>query len=65
VALLGLLAAFGAGRMLRTLLFDVSANDPSTGVLAVAILVADALGAAHPPVRRAAPVDPITAPRTE
>jgi predicted permease len=64
-ALLGLFAAFGAGRLLRRLLFDVSAADPATAALAVAVLVTVSLAAAYLPVRRASRVDPNTALRTE
>jgi putative ABC transport system permease protein len=62
---LGLIGAFGASRVLDSLLFGVSANDPFTftGVCAMLLLVLTA--AAYLPARRATRVDPIVALRTE
>jgi predicted permease len=61
----GVVAALGAGRLLRTLLFDVSVTDPATVVLALAVLAVVTLAAAYMPARRAARVDPMTALRSE
>jgi ABC-type antimicrobial peptide transport system permease subunit len=58
---LGVPAAIAGVRILRSLLFDVSATDPKTNILAAVILAAIALGAAWLPARRAASVDPATA----
>jgi predicted permease len=58
---LGLPAAIAGVRILRSLLFGVSATDPTTNILAALILGAIALGAAWLPARRAAAVDPATA----
>jgi predicted permease len=61
----GVAAASWATRMLHSLLFDVSASDPATGALVLAVLLAVTLAAAYLPARRAARVDPITALRSE
>jgi predicted permease len=62
---IGVVAAFATGRMLRTLLFDVSVTDPATYVLVLIALGLVALAAALAPARRAARVDPIVALRNE
>ncbi len=53
------------GRMLRTQLYGVSANDPLTLVLGAFLMVAVALISALLPARRAASVDPMQALRSE
>jgi putative ABC transport system permease protein len=58
-------AAFVAGRMLKTLHFDVSPSDPATSALVLGVLVVVTLAAAYMPARRAARVDPILALRSE
>jgi hypothetical protein len=62
---LGALAAFGAARVIRTLLFGVSASDASTFAMTAALLGAIALVAGYLPARRAVRVDPVRALRTE
>jgi putative ABC transport system permease protein len=57
---LGLAAALVSNRMLGSLLYEVSAFDPSVFGAAAAVLVAVAMGAALGPARRAARVDPLT-----
>jgi putative ABC transport system permease protein len=63
--LLGLGGAAAASRLIESQLFGVNALDPATYVLAALVLVATALMAAYPPVRRVERVDPVTALRTE
>jgi putative ABC transport system permease protein len=61
----GLLGAFAATRLLRTLLFEVSPTDPLTFLAVPLLLGAVALLASYLPARRAARVDPMIALRSE
>ena len=61
----GGVAAFATGRMLKTLLFDVSAADPVSSAVVLGVLVVVTLAAAYVPARRAARVDPMLALRSE
>jgi putative ABC transport system permease protein len=61
----GLLAAFGTTRLLRSMLYEVSPTDAPTYLAVVALLLAIACGAVWIPARRAARVDPMTALRAE
>ena len=61
----GAAAAFATGRMLTTLLLDVSAADPVSSALVLGVLVVVTLAAAYVPARRAARVDPMLALRSE
>lgn len=63
--ILGLAAAFGLTRLMETLLFEVSATDPVTFIVAPVVLVMVSLLATWLPVRRAARVDPVEALRGE
>lgn len=64
-ALLGLVGALAATRVLRTFLFDLSASDPITYVSIVVVLGAAAIVASWAPARRAGRVDPVVALRAE
>ena len=61
----GVLASLALGRVLRSLLFGVSAADPATICAVVAVLSAVAAVATYIPAHRATRVDPVTALRYE
>jgi putative ABC transport system permease protein len=62
---LGILLAAGVASGLSTILYQVSAFDPATFLLAPLVLAAAALLASYLPARRAAGVTPVTALRQE
>ena len=62
---LGLAAALGFARLLRSELYDVSAYDPTTLFVSIVVLLAVAVAACYIPARRAMTVDPIIALRCE
>jgi predicted permease len=64
-SLLGLIGSLFANRLLRSMMFRISPNDPWTFALALSILLVCALAAAWIPARRAARVDPMQALREE
>ena len=59
--LIGFVAALGATRVMRSLLFEVTTTDPWTYVGMAVILAAAALLASWIPARRAAGIDPMVA----
>jgi predicted permease len=61
----GLIAAYGIGRVIESLLFGVKASDPFVYAIAAALLAAVALLAGWLPSRKAANVDPMVALRYE
>jgi putative ABC transport system permease protein len=61
----GSIAAVAGARLIRGLLFEVSATDPFTFVAVAAGLLAVALLASYIPARRATRVDPMIALRGE
>ena len=63
--MVGALGAFGVTRLMRGLLFGVSATDPAVFSLVAAGLVMVAFGACWVPARRASRVDPNVALRAE
>jgi predicted permease len=64
-AAVGLIAALGAARALRAMLFGVGPSDPLTYVGATLLLAAAAFLASYLPIRRAADADPMVTLRTD
>jgi putative ABC transport system permease protein len=61
----GALGAWGAARLIRTMLFDTPVVDPATYLATIALLAGVALVAAYLPARRAMRLDPAIAMRGE
>jgi putative ABC transport system permease protein len=62
---IGLVAAYGIGKIVESLLFGVKAGDPAVFIIAAGLLAAVALLAGWLPSRKAANVDPMVALRYE
>lgn len=62
---IGLLAAFGVTRLLRTLIFGITPTDPLTFASVSLLLLIVAVLACYIPARRATRIDPVTAIRCE
>lgn len=63
--MLGALVALASTRLVRSLLYGLSASDPATVIVSVVILTVVAVAAGALPAWRAARVDPIAALREE
>jgi ABC-type antimicrobial peptide transport system permease subunit len=62
---IGLALSLGAAKAAEALLFGLSATDPTTIAMAVALLASIGLLAAYLPARRASRVDPMSVLRQE
>jgi predicted permease len=62
---LGLLLAFGTGKIVSSILFEVSSTDPFAFTIAPVVLMTAALLATWLPARRATKISPMAALRTE
>jgi ABC-type antimicrobial peptide transport system permease subunit len=63
--IIGVAAAMGIGRLLKSLLYEVNPSDPATLVVVTLLLIFVAMLAAFVPARRATTVDPMIALRYE
>jgi putative ABC transport system permease protein len=64
-AAIGLIAATGAVRLVRTQLYGIEPHDPLAFAGAISLLLAMAFLAAYLPARRASRIDPLAALRHE
>jgi ABC-type antimicrobial peptide transport system permease subunit len=64
-AVIGLAAAAGITRLMSSLLFGITALDPATYAVVVAVLIAASALASYVPARRSTAVNPVDALRIE
>ena len=64
-SVIGLIGAAALGRVISSLLYEVSATDPLTLALVTVLMILTAGLAGYLPARRAATVDPVSALRSE
>jgi ABC-type antimicrobial peptide transport system permease subunit len=62
---IGLVASFGAARLMSSLLYGVRPTDPLAFAASAMIVLLVAFGASYGPARRALRLDPLAAPRSE
>jgi putative ABC transport system permease protein len=62
---IGLIASFGATRVIRSQLWNISPHDPITLAIVVGVMTLAGFAACYFPARRATRVDPIVALRYE
>jgi ABC-type antimicrobial peptide transport system permease subunit len=62
---IGLIASFGAARLMSSLLYGVRPTDPLAFAASATIVLLVALGASYGPARRALKLDPLAALRCE
>jgi len=63
--IIGLIGALGLARLVRTMLYEIQPNDPTTFAAVAGTLTLVAIAAAMVPARRASRVDPVIAMRSE
>jgi predicted permease len=64
-AVMGLIAAIGMTRLMKSLLFGITALDPATYAVVVAVLIGASALASYVPARRSTAVNPVEALRIE
>jgi ABC-type antimicrobial peptide transport system permease subunit len=62
---IGVPAALGASRLVKSFLFETQPNDPRTLALAAVVLLSAAILAGYAPARRASRIDPLAALRRD
>jgi macrolide transport system ATP-binding/permease protein len=62
---IGLPAAWAASRLIKSLLYGIKADDPSSIVASIVTMAIAVLVAGYAPARRASRIDPVIALRSE